>query len=133
MLDIIDGEDIKDVCAVVTRYFGGVLLGTGGLVRAYSKALKDALSAAKKAVMLPCTVFSCTCSYAETESLNRLIKANGGTVTDSKYGEFVDIYFFLPDDKKDGFLKGLSEDFCARLTAAEIGQKSIAAEVGVEI
>lgn len=133
MLDIIEGEDIKDVCAVVTRYFGGVLLGTGGLVRAYSKALKDALSAAKKAVMLPCTVFSCTCSYAETESLNRLIRANGGTVTDSKYGEFVDIYFFLPDDKKDGFLKGLSEDFCARLTAAEIGQKSIATEVGVEI
>lgn len=129
MLDIIESEGISDVCAVVTRYFGGVLLGTGGLVRAYSKALKDALSAAKRAVMLPCTVFSCTCSYAETERLNKLITANGGTVTGSEYGEFVDICFFLPDDKKEAFLKRLCEDFCARLNATQIGQKSVAAMI----
>ena len=46
MLDVLLGEDIHNVCAVVTRYFGGTLLGTGGLVRAYSGAVKAGLSAA---------------------------------------------------------------------------------------
>ena len=44
MLDVLTGEGLTDVCAVVTRYFGGTLLGTGGLVRAYSGAVKEGLS-----------------------------------------------------------------------------------------
>lgn len=133
MLDIIDGEKLCDVCVVVTRYFGGVLLGTGGLVRAYSKAAKDAVKASSRVIMLPCTVFSCTCSYAETERLNKLIAANGGTVTNSDYGEFVEIRFYLPDDNKEAFLKKLCEDFSAGLTASEIGRKSCPVSVGGEI
>lgn len=43
MMDVLEGEELHDVCAVVTRYFGGTLLGTGGLVRAYSGALKEGL------------------------------------------------------------------------------------------
>lgn len=52
MLDILKGAELYDLCAVVTRYFGGTLLGTGGLVRAYSDALKDALSNAKAGGLL---------------------------------------------------------------------------------
>ena len=43
MMDVLEGEELHDVCAVVTRYFGGTLLGTGGLVRAYSGVLKEGL------------------------------------------------------------------------------------------
>ena len=57
MMDVLAGEGLHDVCAVVTRYFGGTLLGTGGLVRAYSGALKEGLKACvvveKKAGLLP--------------------------------------------------------------------------------
>ena len=101
MLDIIDGEGLCNVCAVVTRYFGGVLLGTGGLVRAYSKALKDAAVSANRAVMIPCTVFSCSAENAE-------------------YTEKVSLTFSMRESKKSEFELKLKEMFCARITAKEI-------------
>ena len=85
MLDIIDGEGLCNVCAVVTRYFGGVLLGTGGLVRAYSKALKDAAVSANRAVMIPCTVFSCSADYTDSARLSKLISDMGGVTENAEY------------------------------------------------
>ena len=54
MLDVLEKSDITDVVAVVTRYFGGILLGAGGLVRAYSKAVSMAVNEAQLCKMLPC-------------------------------------------------------------------------------
>ena len=87
MLDIIDGEGLCNVCAVVTRYFGGVLLGTGGLVRAYSKALKDAAVSANRAVMIPCTVFSCSADYTDSARLSKLISDMSGDHGSAAYDE----------------------------------------------
>lgn len=120
MLDIIDGEGLCNVCAVVTRYFGGVLLGTGGLVRAYSKALKDAAVSANRAVMIPCTVFSCSADYTDSARLSKLISDMGGVTENAEYTEKVSLTFFMRESKKSEFELKLKEMFCARITAKEI-------------
>ena len=120
MLDIIDGEGLCNVCAVVTRYFGGVLLGTGGLVRAYSKALKDAAVSANRAVMIPCTVFSCSADYTDSARLSKLISDMGGVTENAEYTEKVALTFFMRESKKSEFELKLKEMFCARITAKEI-------------
>lgn len=120
MLDIIDGEGLCNVCAVVTRYFGGVLLGTGGLVRAYSKALKDAAVSANRAVMIPCTVFSCSADYTDSARLSKLISDMGGVTENAEYTEKVTLTFFMRESKKSEFELKLKEMFCARITAKEI-------------
>ena len=120
MLDIIDGEGLCNVCAVVTRYFGGVLLGTGGLVRAYSKALKDAAVSANRAVMIPCTVFSCSSDYTDSARLSKLISDMGGVTENAEYTEKVALTFFMRESKKSEFELKLKEMFCARITAKEI-------------
>lgn len=63
-LDVIQKEGLTDVCVVVTRYFGGILLGGGGLVRAYSHACKLAIDAAKIMIMCQCSELSITCDYS---------------------------------------------------------------------
>ena len=120
MLDIIDGEGLCNVCAVVTRYFGGVLLGTGGLVRAYSKALKDAAVSANRAVMIPCTVFSCSADYTDSARLSKLISDMGGVTENAEYTEKVSLTLFMRESKKSEFELKLKEMFCARITAKEI-------------
>ena len=120
MLDIIDGEGLCNVCAVVTRYFGGVLLGTGGLVRAYSKALKDAAVSANRAVMIPCTVFFCSADYTDSARLSKLISDMGGVTENAEYTEKVALTFFMRESKKSEFELKLKEMFCARITAKEI-------------
>ena len=120
MLDIIDGEGLCNVCAVVTRYFGGVLLGTGGLVRAYSKALKDAAVSANRAVMIPCTVFSCSADYTDSARLLKLISDMGGVTENAEYTEKVALTFFMRESKKSEFELKLKEMFCARITTKEI-------------
>ena len=69
-LDVIVKNEIYDVCVVVTRYFGGVLLGTGGLVRAYSHGAKIALDAAKIVMMQNCLVCSARCTYNRYGKVN---------------------------------------------------------------
>ncbi len=120
ILSAIDGAGLANVCIVVTRYFGGVLLGTGGLVRAYAKAASAAADKAERAVMTSGTVFSCTCDYAEAERLSRLIADFGGAEESTEYTERVKYEFFLRETEKNGFLEKLRESFGARIAAEEI-------------
>lgn len=64
VLDVLKKEGLTDVCVVVTRYFGGILLGGGGLVRAYSHACKLAVDAAVRMVMCECYEVNATCDYS---------------------------------------------------------------------
>ena len=64
VLDVLQKEGLTDVCVVVTRYFGGILLGGGGLVRAYSHACKLAVDAARIMIMCQCSEITVTCDYS---------------------------------------------------------------------
>lgn len=72
MLEILKGAGLYDVCAVVTRYFGGTLLGTGGLVRAYSDSLKEALADSEIGTLTAGARLKVCCGYALAEKVKRL-------------------------------------------------------------
>ena len=95
MLDVLSGEHITNVCVVVTRYFGGTLLGTGGLVRAYSAAVREALKCCE--VIRKINGFSVTavCDYNDIGKLQNLAARKGYHITGTDYGEKVTAVFVV--------------------------------------
>ena len=86
MLNVFQRKEVWNVCCIVTRYFGGVLLGAGGLTRAYTKGASDGLLAAGIARMGLWTLWDVPCTYSLLERLKLEIAAMGGVVRDAEYG-----------------------------------------------
>lgn len=103
MLEVLKREGVTNVVCVVTRYFGGVLLGTGGLLRAYTKSAKDALNAAGICIVRRWVKAEIACSYAMLERLKTECTAIGGAVADIEYSADVCLKLLLPEDKADAF------------------------------
>lgn len=103
MLEVLKREGVTNVVCVVTRYFGGMLLGTGGLLRAYTKSAKDALNAAGICVVRRWVKAEIACSYAMLERLKTECTAIGGVVADIEYSADVCLKLLLPEDKADAF------------------------------
>ena len=129
MMDVITGEELRDLAVVVTRYFGGVLLGTGGLVRAYSKATKDALTSAQRAEMIPCTVYETQCEYSDHARLLNLLENSDAQIGETDFGAMVTVRYSLKSADTDRFLKSLTETFSARIEAVEIERKTAAFKI----
>ena len=104
-LDVLIKANVVDVAVVVTRYFGGILLGGGGLVRAYSHATSIAIDAAKVIKMSPCTVFSLTCDYTLYGKLNYALPKLEAKVLSTEFLEDITLKVRLPDEKADDFEK----------------------------
>ena len=117
MLDVIKGSGITNVLVVVTRYFGGILLGTGGLVRAYSTSTRDAISGAQKVLMCQCEEYRIDCDYGNFDRLSRLISDTGGMVQNTDFTDkvTVDVMYKKADSK--AFLDKLCETFASKITA----------------
>lgn len=103
MLEVLKREGVTNVVCVVTRYFGGVLLGTGGLLRAYTKSAKDALDAAGICVVRRWVKAEIMCSYSLLERLKTECAAAGGIVADIEYSADVCLKLLLPEDKVEAF------------------------------
>lgn len=123
MLDVITGSGITNIAVVVTRYFGGVLLGTGGLVRAYSKSVQDVLQKSDVYIMLPCTSLEIECPYSDHARLLKLIESFDGKVDATEFTDKVKLMFSLKSEFTEDFSKKLCETFSATLETAEIGTK----------
>ena len=121
VLDVLRKEGLTDCAVVVTRYFGGILLGGGGLVRAYSHTAKLAVDAAGIVQMRPCLAGEVTCDYAQYGYLPALIAAAGGTVTDTRFTDGVTVCFTLPKEERGGLEKALTERSAGTLTAEYTG------------
>ncbi|MBR0414152.1 MAG: YigZ family protein [Clostridia bacterium] len=93
-LDVLLGQGFSDVCVVTTRYFGGILLGTGGLVRAYSKAAALALEAAGSTEVSECSVFEAVVPYSYVDKMNRFLEENACVKESVDYGEQVRFCFY---------------------------------------
>ena len=109
MMDVLTGEGLHDVCAVVTRYFGGTLLGTGGLVRAYSGALKEGL---KACVVVEKKLASCLEVRTDYNGVGKIqyIAAQSGIDTlDSQYTDQVLFTFLVPAAEEGRFKAQLTE------------------------
>ena len=96
VLDVLQKQGITDCVVVVIRYFGGVLLGTGGLVRAYSKGASIAVQAAGVLERRLCSLGEVRCSYGEYGRVQPLVSEFGGVVDDSEFAEEVTLRLHLP-------------------------------------
>ena len=103
MLEVFRREGVTNLVCVVTRYFGGVLLGAGGLFRAYTKSAKDALDAAGRSVVRRWIRQELPCSYAALERYKQEIAAFDGAVEDLDYGAGVTIRALLPEERAEAF------------------------------
>ena len=115
MLAVFQREHVTNVLCVVTRYFGGILLGAGGLTRAYSKSARDALAAAGVAAMGRWTAALCTCPYPLLERVKLEVQAVGGTVDAVDYGTEVALTLSLPEDAPQRLQDRLTELSAGRL------------------
>lgn len=97
-LNVLRQANIAEVCCVVTRYYGGILLGAGGLVRAYSKAAKLALEGAGRAAMLPFDKLTFHCPYALFEQIKVSIAHHQGHITTSDFGADIYLALHLPTE-----------------------------------
>ena len=123
VLDSIRKRGITDCVVVVTRYFGGVLLGAGGLVRAYSAAAKLGIDAAGEMEMEMCSVCTLTCSYTMYGKIPALVARFRGSIDDSDFADEVSIRFHLPEDELSAFNKALSEESSGKYAAVEINKE----------
>ena len=115
VLDILRKEDITDAVVVVTRYFGGKLLGKGGLVRAYSQAAKGAVEAAGLMRMEPALVISVEAEYNRRDSVFRLMTQTAARIVSEEYGTAVHITAVILEKDYAAFCDELT-----RLTANEV-------------
>lgn len=123
VLDVILKSGVTDVCVVVTRYFGGVLLGAGGLVRAYSHASKIALEAGGIITMTPCSVLTAEVDYPFYERIRLLLEEAGANIEDSAFEEKVKIRFTLKADCEKMLSDRLTEASNGKYHLKKIGEK----------
>lgn len=119
ILEVITGKGLCNVCIVVTRYFGGTLLGTGGLVRAYtdaSKACIEATKVVKKCLVVP---FSFTTNYTDLGKIQYILGNEGIEIKDSEYSEDVILKAEVLVDDADRIKKALTEATAARIIMDE--------------
>lgn len=120
-LEVITKSGITNICVVVTRYFGGILLGTGGLVRAYSNGCKIALQAAKPIIMVSSCVCELRCTYNQYGKINALLTANNAKIDDTLYEADVIVKYHIKRsefeslnkllaDASSGTVKGIVKD-----------------------
>ena len=109
VLDILDRGDITDAIIVVTRYFGGTLLGTGGLVRAYSSAARMGVEEAGVVLMEIAGSYRFSCSYSDYDRAMRIIRDAQADITGSEFLDEVTISYTADDTKAEKIENALVE------------------------
>lgn len=99
MLDVLEGEEVVNLCVVVTRYFGGTLLGTGGLVRAYSGAVKEGLKACTVLTLAPAKKLIIDTDYNGVGKIQYLLGQSNITTLNSEYTDHVTLTVLVPDEE----------------------------------
>lgn len=99
IMEVINGSGIHNICIVVTRYFGGTLLGTGGLVRAYTAAAKEALLLCETKVMKRVCPVEITASYADLPKIQYILSSMDANLINQKFEDVVTLYVEIPSEK----------------------------------
>lgn len=103
VLDVLEKTGITDCAVVVTRYFGGIMLGAGGLVRAYSHSASIAVAAGGIVTRAMCARLKVTCDYYFYGKLSSLVPESGGVIEDTVFEDNVTLIFRMPLEIIDGF------------------------------
>lgn len=109
MLEVLKKEDVYDLCVVVTRYFGGIMLGGGGLVRAYGRAAADALAKSGTALCIKSVAVDICVSYEHYGRVDKLISERACRKISSDFGKNVKIKLSVPECESDALVSALSD------------------------
>lgn len=123
VLDVILKSGVTDVVVVVTRYFGGILLGAGGLVRAYTKGSKIALAAGGIIDMELCSVATLRCDYGQYGKISGLIPSNGGEIDKTEFTDCVEIEYHITSGGLEAFRKQLADSTCGSVETEVIDER----------
>ena len=121
ILNVFQREEVTNVLCVVTRYFGGILLGAGGLTRAYAKSAKDALDAAGVSVVRPWTVVECRCPYPLFERVKLELLPLGGVEGDHDFADEITFRALLPQGSEEAFNQRLGELSAGNMSLQTVG------------
>ncbi len=123
MLDCIQGSGITNIAVVVTRYFGGILLGAGGLVRAYTKGAKIAIDAAGKSIKRVWTVLYIPCPYTFYERVKLEAETFGAVIRKTDFAAEVELEILVAREQVQSFLDKLTDMTAGTVEGMEIGQE----------
>jgi uncharacterized YigZ family protein len=129
ILEVFRREGVTNAVCVVTRYFGGVLLGAPGLLRAHTKSAKDALDAAGVAVVRRWVETELSCSYSASERFKLEAAAFDGIVTDVEYAADVTIRALVPEEKASAFAARVFDLSAGAVEARSVGESFRAVKV----
>lgn len=125
ILEVLRRRGLTDCVVTVTRYFGGILLGSGGLIRAYSTAASQALDRAHTADLVDCRRFRIELPYADHQPFRRLLASCQGRLTDETFTDHVTLIYDLPLRNLDAFESRLSDLVQGRAAKTDMGPSSI--------
>ena len=123
MMQVLQKEGLFNVVCVVTRYFGGTLLGAGGLVRAYTKGAKIAVDAAGKSMKRVWTVLYVPIAYTYYERVKLEVEAFGGIIRDTQFGAEVELEILFPEANAQPFLDRLTDMSAGAIEGMETGKE----------
>ncbi len=121
MVQVLQKENLFNVCCVVTRYFGGTLLGAGGLVRAYTKGAKIAIDAAGKSMKRVWSVLYIPCPYTFYERVKLEVEAFGGIIRDTQFGAEVELEILVAQGDSQNFLDKITDMTSGTVEGMETG------------
>lgn len=122
-LNSIRMSGITDVCVVITRYFGGILLGAGGLVRAYSTAASMALEAGGVSIFERYIEYETNCSYSDYQKIQVILSSADTIIDSTDFGSEILIRFAVAEDKAEKLKLNITESFAARVNLKQIGER----------
>ncbi len=123
VLDVMNKSEVTDAVVVVTRYFGGILLGAGGLVRAYTRGTKIALDAGGIITMKSCNICRLSCDYNQYGKISGLIPSFGGVIDNTEFGANVIMDFHIAPEVMNKFEKQLADATSGSVEAEIIDEK----------
>lgn len=123
MVQVLQKEQLYNVVCVVTRYFGGILLGAGGLVRAYTKGTKIAVDAAGKSMKRVWSVLYLPCPYSFYERIKLEVAAFEGIIRDTQFGAEVELEILIAQPKAQAFLDRIVDMTAGTVEAMEISRE----------
>ena len=123
MLEVLLGSEVRNIAVVVTRYFGGVLLGTGGLVRAYQSAVKEALELCQPGDVVYGIRERIDTDYPGAGKIQYLLGEQKIKVLSSEYGEKVAFEVFLPIEQAEKILAAITETTAGKALFTELGRE----------
>jgi uncharacterized YigZ family protein len=123
MLQVLQREGLYNIVCVVTRYFGGILLGAGGLVRAYTKGAKIAVDAAGKSMKRVWTVVYLPCPYPFYERVKLLVAEFEGIIRQTDFGAEVELELLFPEANVQAFFEKLTDLSSGTIEGMETGQE----------